>query len=85
MEGWFCSTDYKDDCIKHLSKNKGKKVLCDNSCMVSLLSIAGKILARVSLNRIIKYLIDDIYPKSQCSFRSGRGKIDMIFFTSSGC
>ena len=53
--------------------------MCDNSRGISLLSIAGKIIARVILNRIIKHLIDDIYPESQCGFRSGRGTIDMIF------
>ena len=47
--------------------------------IISLLSIAGKILARLILNRIIKHLVDDIYPESQCGFRSGRGTIDMIF------
>ena len=71
--------EFKDASIKHLFKNKGKKIICDNSRGISLLSIAGKILARVILNRIIVYLIDDIYPESQCGFRSGRGTIDMIF------
>ena len=71
--------DYKDASIKHLFKNKGKKIVCDNSRGISLLCVAGKILARVILNRIIVHLIDDIYPESQCGFRSGRGTIDMIF------
>ena len=53
--------------------------MCDNHRGISLLSIAGKILARLILNRIIKHLVDDIYPESQCGFRSGRGTIDMIF------
>ncbi len=35
--------------------------------------IAGKILARVLLNRLIYHL------ESQCGFRKGRGTIDMIF------
>ena len=65
--------DYKDASIKHLLKNKGKKIVCDNSRGISLLSIVGKILARVILNRIIVHLIDDIYQES------GRGTIDMIF------
>ena len=71
--------EYKDASIKHLFKNKGKKIVCDNSRGISLLSIAGKILARVILNRITVHLLDDIYPESQCGFRSGRGTIDMIF------
>ena len=71
--------DYKDASIKHLYKNKGMRNVCDNHRGISLLSIAGKILARLILNRIIKHLVDDIYPESQCGFRSGRGAIDMIF------
>ena len=71
--------DFKDASIKHLLKNKGTRNVCDNYHGISLLSIAGKILARVILNRIIKHLVDDIYPESQCGFRSGRGTIDMIF------
>ena len=71
--------DYKDASIKHLYKNKGMRNVCDNHRGISLLSIAGKILARLILNRIIKHLVDEIYPESQCGFRSGRGTIDMIF------
>ena len=71
--------DYKDASIKHLYKNKGMTNVCDNHRGISLLSIAGKILARLILNRIIKHLVDDIYPESQCGLRSGRGTIDMIF------
>ena len=53
--------------------------MCDNHRGISLLSIASKILARLIFNRIIKHVIDDIYPESQCGFRGGRGTIDMIF------
>ena len=70
--------DFKDATISHLFKNKGKKSICDNHRGISLLCIAGKILARVILNRIITHLVDKIYPESQCGFRSGRGTIDMI-------
>jgi hypothetical protein len=58
---------------------KGNRNVCDNHRGISLLSIASKILARLILNRIIKHVIDDIYPESQCGFRGGRGTIDMIF------
>ena len=70
--------DYKDASIKHLYKNTGNRSSCDNHRGISLLSIAGKILARLLLNRIIKHIVNDIYPESQCGFRSGRGTIDMI-------
>ena len=53
--------------------------MCDNHCGISLLSIAGKILARLILNRILKHVVDEIYPESQFGFRALRGTIDMIF------
>ena len=71
--------DFKDANMQQLYKNKGNQHFCDNSRGISLLCIAGKILARLILNRITENLIDDIYPESQCGFRSGRRTIDMIF------
>ena len=70
---------FKDASIIHLYKHKGKKCECDNHRGISLLSIAGKILGRVILNRINSSLVSSVYPESQCGFRSGRGTIDMIF------
>ena len=70
---------FKDASIIHLYKHKGKKCECDNHRGISLLSIAGKILARVILNRINSSIVNSVYPESQCGFRSGRGTIDMIF------
>ena len=52
---WSCENvplQYKDASIVHFYKNKGKKSECDNHRGISLLSIAGKILARIILNRI---------------------------------
>ena len=44
------------------------------------LSIAGKILARVLLNRLNEQLErSGLLPESQCGFRKNRGTIDMIF------
>ena len=72
--------DFRDAIIKHLYKNKGDRMCCDNHRGVSLLCIAGKILARLVLNRLNKH-IDKIglIPESQCGFRSGRGTTDMVF------
>ena len=64
--------DFKDTLIINLYKNKGDRRLCDNHRGISLLSIAGKIFARVIVNRLITYL-DSTLPESQCGFRSGRG------------
>ena len=46
---------------------------------ISLLSIAGKILARVILNRMIDSVAENTLPDSQCGFRPGRSTVDMVF------
>ena len=68
----------KDASIIHLYK-KGNRQHCDNYRGISLLAIAGKILARVMLNRLIVHLEHGLLPESQCGFRGGRGTVDMIF------
>ena len=71
--------EFKDATIVHIYKRKGNKRSCDNHRGISLLSIAGKILARVLLNRLLKHLEQGHLPESQCGFRAGRGTIDMVF------
>ena len=71
--------DLKDANIIHLYKNKGEKASCDNHRGISLLSIAGKILARILLNRITAHLVDSVVSESQCGFRQNRGTVDMVF------
>jgi hypothetical protein len=71
--------DLKDARIVHLYKGKGEKSSCDNYRGISLLSIAGKVLAKVILNRLNAHLLDETVPESQCGFRQNRGTIDMIF------
>ena len=44
-------SDLKDAHIIHLYKGKGDRSLCDNHRGISLLSVAGKVLARVILDR----------------------------------
>ena len=68
----------KDASIIRLYK-KGNRQLCDNYRGISLLAIAGKILARVLLNRLIVHLEHGLLSESQCGFRGGRGTVDMIF------
>ena len=70
--------DFKDASIISLFK-KGQRYLCDNYRGISLLSVAGKILARVIINRINSNLTDLVYSESQCGFRKGRGTTDMVF------
>ena len=73
--------DFKDANIVHLYKNKGDRALCDNYCGISLLSIAGKILAKVIISRLSNHLLEDVVSESQCGFRANRGTVDMIFAT----
>ena len=70
--------DFKDASIVSLFK-KGQRLLCDNYRGISLLSVAGKILARVIINRINFHLTDLVCSESQCGFRKGRGTVDMVF------
>ena len=71
--------DLKDASIIHLYKHKGNRQDCNNHHGISLLSIAGKILARILLNRLMKHLEQGLLPESQCGFRKERGTIDMVF------
>ena len=70
----------KNSRMQQLFKRKGNPQVCDNHRGISLLSIAGKILARVLLNRLNEHLEQSgLLPESQCGFRKNRGTIDMIF------
>ena len=72
--------EFKDASIIHLFKPKGNPQLCDNHHGRSLLSVAGKVLARVLLNRLNEHLEQaGLLPENQCGFREDRGTIDMIF------
>ena len=50
------SHEFKDASIFHLYKRKGNPQVCDNHRGISLLSIAGKILAKIQLNRLNVHL-----------------------------
>ena len=72
--------EFKDASIIYLYKRKGNPQVCDNHRGISLLSIAGKILAKILLNRLNVHLDQTgLIPESQCGFRKDRGTIDMIF------
>ena len=72
--------ELKDASIIHLYKRKGNPQVCDNHRGISLLSIAGKILANILLNRLNVHLDQTgLIPESECGFRKDRGTIDMIF------
>ena len=64
----------KDANIVNLFKHKG-----DISDCANYRGIAGKIMARVMLNRLILHISEKNLPESQCGFRSNRSTIDMVF------
>ena len=70
--------DIRDAVIVSLYKNKGEKSDCSNYGGITLLSIAGKVLAHVLLNRLILTIAQKNMPESQCRFRSDRWTTDMI-------
>ena len=80
QEAWNTATvpqDWKDAQLVTIFK-KGDRRLCGNYRGISLLSIPGKVFARVLLNRLSSYA-ESFLPEAQCGFRSGRGTADMIF------
>ena len=70
--------NWKDANIVPIFK-KGSRKDCGNYRGISLLSIAGKIMARIILNKINVNLTPGILPETQCGFRNSRSTIDMIF------
>ena len=72
-------SDLHDAVIVILYKNKGEKPDCSNYRGITLLSIAGKILARELLNRLVPTIAEDHLPETQCGFRANRGTTDMVF------
>lgn len=63
----------------HLYKRKGNHQACYNHRGISLLSITGKILARILLHHLKAHLDQDMLPESQCGFRQNCGTTNMMF------
>ena len=72
-------SDLRNAVVIALYKNKGEKSDCSNYRGITLLSIAGKILARILLNRLTPTIAEAHLPESQCSFRTQHGTSDMVF------
>ena len=70
-------SDWRDADVVPIPK-KGDLRLCDNWRGISLLDVVGKLFARVMQDRL-QVLAEDVLPDSQCSFRKGRGCVDMMF------
>ena len=71
--------DFEDTSIIHIYKQKGNWQAWDNHRGISLLSILGKILARVLLNCLNNHLEHGLLPESQWGFHKERGTVDMVF------
>ena len=59
-------------------KQMGDRAECGNSRGISLLSVAGKVLAKIMLICLLVHVVDLVLPESQCGFRRGHLTIDMI-------
>ena len=62
-----------------LSPSTSVKSVCGNSRGISLLSVAGKVLALVTLQRLLTHVAETVLPESQCGFRRGHSTTDMIY------
>nr|VZI50744.1 unnamed protein product [Spirometra erinaceieuropaei] len=65
--------------LSSIHKHEGNCQVCNNHRGICLLNIAGKIFARILLNRLKNHLEEEFLPESQCGFRRHRGTTDMIF------
>ena len=69
---------WKDTNIVTICK-KGDRTEGGHYRSISLLSAAGKIFARILLNRLSSHINPDVVPETQCGFHSNRSTVDMIF------
>ena len=67
--------DFRNALIVTIYKRKGDRAECGNHQGISLLAIAGKVLAKIVLNRL-KLISKEILPESQCGFQAGRSTSD---------
>ncbi|XP_066482784.1 DBIRD complex subunit ZNF326 isoform X2 [Tiliqua scincoides] len=70
--------DMKDANIVTLYKNKGDAGDCSDCPDISLLSVVGKLFARVALKRL-QVLAESVYPESQCEFQGNTSTTDTVF------
>ena len=77
-EAGFVQQAWKDASIVTIYK-KGDRTDCGNYRGISLLSIAGRVFARIVLNRLSTHIKPEVVPKTPCGFRGNRSNVDMIF------
>lgn len=71
----------KDAVIVTIYKKKGQRSECGNHRGISLLSLCGKVLAKILQLRLVREVLEHSgnVSESQCGFRSCRSTTDMIF------
>ena len=69
--------EWKNATLVPLFKKKDRRV-CDNYRGISLLSVPGKVLALILLERLHP-IIDPQLMETQCGFRKGRGTVDQLW------
>ena len=69
---------WKDAIIVTIYK-KEDRTECGNYRGIYLLSAAGKIFARILLNRLSSYITPEVVPETHCDFPSNRSTVHMIF------
>ena len=69
--------EWKDATLVPLHKKKDKKI-CDNYRRVALLSVPGKMLALILLERL-QAIIEPQLLEAQCGFWKGCGTVDQIW------
>ena len=73
-------THWKDANIIMIYKKKTDRAICGNSRGISLISAAYKVLARVMLGRLLTFVVDTMFPESQCGFLRARSTADKFSF-----
>ena len=74
--------EFENTTFASLFKDRGSKTDSGNYRGISVLSVAGKVLVRVILNRLITKISEENLPEAQCGFRPNRSTTDMIFSVS---
>ena len=70
--------EWVDALLASLFKS-GSQDICGNFRGISLLSIIGKVLAGIQLDRLNTHITPNVVSESQCGFRPNRGTTDMVF------
>ena len=66
---------WKNANIILVHKQKGDRAECGNSHGISLLSVAGKVMAKIMITRLLEHVVNLVLPEPQCGFQHGRSTI----------